>query len=188
MKKPVLVVVDIQKEYITPDRPFCLAGIGPSLANAERVLRHARQNGWQVIHVQHLQPSKQAENSQSSPDTENCAIFSADNEFSDFIPGFAPEAGESIAVKSDFSSYSSPAYRELLAACEGRDLYLLGYGSTMCCLATIVDGYHRGHRYRFIADASWSKKSELFTEAARHAHAVDVLRTFCEIRKTEEIV
>jgi hypothetical protein len=59
------------------------------------------------------------------------------------MPGFVPESGEPIAMKNDFSSYSSVQYRELLATSEGRDLYLIGYGSTMCCLATIVDGYHR---------------------------------------------
>lgn len=46
---PVLVVVDIQLEYITPGRPFYLETAGSSIKNARRVLDHARKNRWEII-------------------------------------------------------------------------------------------------------------------------------------------
>lgn len=41
---PVLVVIDIQKEYTTPGRSFHLETAGPSLERAGRVLDHARRS------------------------------------------------------------------------------------------------------------------------------------------------
>ena len=38
----VLVLVDVQKEYITEGRPFCLETIGESLENLRRLLAHGR--------------------------------------------------------------------------------------------------------------------------------------------------
>ena len=52
---PVLVLVDVQKEYIAEGRPFCLETIGPSLDNLRKLLAHARAKGWKVIHMRHQQ-------------------------------------------------------------------------------------------------------------------------------------
>jgi nicotinamidase-related amidase len=67
MGQKVLVVVDIQREYVTPGRPFHIQSIGASLENGRRVLAAARSKGWPVYHVRHLQ---------------NGAIFTRDNEYS----------------------------------------------------------------------------------------------------------
>ena len=52
---PVLVLVDVQKEYITEGRPFCLETIGESLNNLRRLLAHARSRGWKIVHMRHQQ-------------------------------------------------------------------------------------------------------------------------------------
>lgn len=58
---PTLVIIDIQKEYTTPNRPFYLKGIEPSLKNAQTLLAMARsQHNWQIAHVQHLRPEENA--------------------------------------------------------------------------------------------------------------------------------
>jgi len=45
---PTLVLLDIQREYISPDRAFYLTGISPSLNNCRILLKHARQNYWPI--------------------------------------------------------------------------------------------------------------------------------------------
>lgn len=52
--KKILCVVDIQKEYNSPNRQFYIPSIEDSLQNASRVLDHARANGWEILHMQHL--------------------------------------------------------------------------------------------------------------------------------------
>ena len=51
----VLVLVDVQKEYITEGRPFCLETIGESLENLRRLLAHGRKMGWKIVHMRHQQ-------------------------------------------------------------------------------------------------------------------------------------
>ena len=53
MAKNVLILIDIQQEYNTEDRPFYLHGIKPSLENCRRMLQFARDNDWEIIHIQH---------------------------------------------------------------------------------------------------------------------------------------
>ncbi len=56
--KKALVVIDVQREYSTPGRPFFLKGIDSSLENIRKILKGARQAEIPVIHVQHLQEGR----------------------------------------------------------------------------------------------------------------------------------
>jgi nicotinamidase-related amidase len=168
----VLVVIDIQREYVTEGRAFHLKGIAPSLENAGRVLAKAREDGWDIVHVRHLQAGE---------------IFNPESEYSGFVTGFEPIAGELSVVKSNFSSFSSPEFASVMERYKGLEIFVVGYGSTMCCLSTIIEGYHRGHRMVFVADASLAKSTARFDEASTHAYATDILATFSRITTATEV-
>ena len=174
MKSKVLVVVDIQGEYVAEGRPFHIRSIAPSLENAGRVLDHARRSNWKIIHIRHLQPG---------------AIFSPEGAYSGFIPGFEPRSNEQEIIKGDFSCYSAPAFTEqMLEHRKNEDeIVVIGYGSTMCCLSTIVDGYHRGNRFTFVRDASNAKASSNHSEASLHEHATDILSIYANVVTTAEL-
>lgn len=173
MKKPVLVVIDIQKEYITKGRSFCLENIGPSLINARNILDHARKNQWTVIHVQHFQEGE---------------IFNKNSEFSALVSGFEPIKGEHLVIKNDFSSYSSPEFVPLMKEYKEHPIFVIGYGSTMCCLSTIIDGYHRGNQFTFIKDASLAKKGSRFDELSTHEYATDIISTYAQVKTAQEVI
>ena len=42
LETPLLIAIDIQREYITPGRPYCLNGVDESLENCRDILAHAR--------------------------------------------------------------------------------------------------------------------------------------------------
>lgn len=165
-----LVVIDIQREYIAPGRRFQIQGIGPSLKNAYTMLRHARDHGWPIVHVQHLQEGD---------------LFNRSSDTSDFIDGFVPETGEVVAVKGNYSSFSSPAFVNFAADHPNHELVIIGYGTTMCCLSTIVDGYHRGHRFALVTDACAARAARGHSEASMHDHAVAILEPFARLTSTE---
>jgi nicotinamidase-related amidase len=170
MSTPTLVLVDVQNEYVTPGRPFRLAGIGPSLDNVRRLLARAREAGWRVVHVQHLQPG---------------AVFAPGTEHGAFIPGFEPAEGEAHVVKGKLSSYSEDAYRALIDAADG-EVLIAGYGSTMCCLATVVSGALFGHRYSFVHDASWARSPDgIMPESEVHRFATATLAIHAQLTTTE---
>jgi ureidoacrylate peracid hydrolase len=162
----VLVVIDIQKEYVTEGRAFHIKGIEKSLMAAHKMLTYARSESWPIVHVQHIQDS---------------GIFSLKEGFAGFVPEFEPRAGESVIVKNNFSCYSASAYQDFVAQFPGAELVVIGYGSTMCCLSTIIEGYHRGHQYVFMAEASNAKATSAGSEAETHRFAVDIIRTFAKV-------
>src|SRR6185295_8607364 len=97
--KPILVVIDIQKEYVTEGRPYFINGIGPSLEKAKSVMATARAAGWELVHIRHLQKGE---------------IFSPESPYSGFVAGFEPAKGESEIVKGDYSCYSAPEFARLM--------------------------------------------------------------------------
>lgn len=164
-----LVLIDIQREYVTPGRSFQIQGIGPSLENAYNMLQFARSNGWPIVHVQHLQDGD---------------LFGRESATSDFIDGFVPQDSETLAVKGNFSSFSSPEFERFANEHKDHELVVIGYGTTMCCLSTIVDGYHRGYRFALVEDACAARAARGNSEAAMHTHAVATLQTFARITQT----
>ena len=167
----VLVVIDIQKEYVTEGRPFYIRNIGSSLKSAKATLEYARTKVWKIIHVQHIQEGN---------------LFNPKSEFSSFVEGFEPKTGESAIIKGDFSCFSSTDFTHIMQDFRDSQIYIIGYGSGMCCLSTIIDGYHRGFKMNFVSDAS-SAKAKMFDEATTHAHMTDAISTFAKVLKSSEI-
>lgn len=166
-----LVVIDIQREYTTPGRKFCISSISPSLNNAYAMLRFARNQGWPIVHVQHLQDGE---------------VFNQHADTSDFVDGFVPERDETLAVKGNYSSFSSPEFTKFVADHADHEFVVIGYGTTMCCLSTIVDGYHRGYQFALVQDACAARATRGLTEASLHEHAVAILEPFARLTTTEQ--
>ncbi len=173
MTKQLLVLIDIQKEYTSEGRPFHIKSIGPSLRNAQRVLQQARDGDWPIIHVRHLQDGKS---------------FNVSSEFSHFVDGFSPLEGEVVATKNNVSSYSSPEFAKFAEAHSAYQFVIVGYGSTMCCIGTIVEGYHRGHRFTFIQDASAARAADGLSEESMHSHVSTIIKTFATVMDTVDMI
>lgn len=171
--KPVLIVIDIQREYSTPNRPFYINDILPSLNNANDVLTYARSNNWIIIHVKHLQKS---------------GIFKSQEVYSDYIEGFHPEDTELEFIKERFSCYSSSGFAAQLEALIDNDIYVIGYSSNMCVLSTIIDGYHRRNKMIFINDCSNAKSDGGKSEQEIHEVMTIVLSKFCKIFSKDEVI
>jgi nicotinamidase-related amidase len=165
---PILVLIDVQREYATEGRPFFLDGIVPSLEACRRLLAHARAQGWEVAHVRHEQDKEP---------------FKAGSEHTRFVAGFEPRRDEPVFVKSKLSAFTSEGFAEYAQRAQeaGRRLVVAGYGGTMCCLSTAVEGLHRGVRVMWVRDASLSRASAPESEAAMHAHVSSVMRVYADV-------
>ena len=177
---PTLVVIDVQKEYTTAGRPFYLKGIEPSLNNAKKLLELARLQAWDVVHIQHFR------NIPGSP------IFNRDvPEFSGFVDGFEPSAGEQHFEKSIFSCYSNPEFAAFMEAKKSEPIYVVGYGTSKCVLATAVAGCHLGHKLTVVSDATYCKAEEAkgFSEETLHqAMVVAIGSSFAQVESTADLL
>lgn len=46
-----LLVIDMQNDFLFPDRPLCVDGAMPTVPQIKKLLEYARSNAWTVIHV-----------------------------------------------------------------------------------------------------------------------------------------
>ncbi len=119
--KPSLILVDIQREYFTKNRVFYLNGYEESLSNCAKILSHARQQGWDIVHIQHFN---------KNPDSDR---FQQGSEFSDFAKGFEPQNREHVFIKHDYSCFSSPAFDEWISKKNKNEpIYMIGYSTGFC--------------------------------------------------------
>ncbi len=178
----ILVLIDIQKEYVTPGRPFYLSGIEPSLENSRQLLEFARKNDWERIHIQH-----------SNGDA--AERFNPQTEYFDFVEGFNPIDSEKHFVKMDFSCYSSPefsAYLSELFTSEqpAPNIYLIGYNTVMCCLSTLEEARRKKHKMHLVKDATLAKAIAGVTESDMHQIMLGVYaaKGLASLVTTEEII
>ena len=170
---PLLVMIDVQREYVTSGRPFFLNHIGPSLENCRRLLAHARSYSWPVAHVRHVQ---------------NGHLFNGALPYSRFVDGFEPKPDEMVFTKGNLSCYSSDEFSRLMRSAQGERIYVAGYNSLMCCLSTIVEGFHRGHRMTFVSDASLARATKHADEVEAHLHATDIISIYADVVRTGDVV
>ena len=177
---PTLLLIDIQKEYTTEERPFYLNNIDHSIENCKKMLTHARENAWRIIHVQHS-------NGPSAP------RFNPNEPFFKFVDGFEPLVGEEHYVKNDFSCYSNTelsSRMDEIASGTDEKIYMIGYNSVMCCLSTLEEARRRKHKITFVSDASLAKDIGIGNEEAMHEVMLKLYqaKTLAEIKKTAEIL
>jgi nicotinamidase-related amidase len=114
-------------------------------------------------------------------------IFAKGDANANFIDGFEPASGETHVTKGNFSSFSSPEFTNFLSPHKEKEIVVIGYGSTMCCLSTIIEGYHRGYNFTFVTDASAAKPTASHNTEALHKAATDILSTFCKVKTSTEV-
>lgn len=171
--RPLLVLIDVLREYIELGRPLRLDSIEKSLFRLARVLEHARQHRWSIAHVRWRQ---------------EYMLFNENQCFSEFISGFRPLGNEMVFCKPVASAYSSADFVSMMNTRGGEGVYIAGYQGPSACLATLVDGHSRGHRLKFIADASSSPRIQGADEATAHEYLVNFVRHYGEVMYSEDVI
>ena len=135
-----LVLVDLQQEYIASPRVLALEETKGALANCRAALAHARAMGLPVAFVRWI---------------DRTPIFNKASRFSRWIEGFEPHGVDMIFERNRPSCYASADFAEVMGG-SGGSFVLAGFAGEAACLATAIDGFHRGHTISFLADASAS--------------------------------
>ena len=147
-----LVLVDLQQEYVASPRVLALEETKGALANCGAALAHARAMGLPVAFVRWV---------------DRTPIFNKASRFSRWIEGFEPHGVDMIFERNRPSCYASADFAEVIGC---GSFVLAGFAGEAACLATAIDGFHRGHSITFLADASASHA--LNDVAANDVHRV----------------
>lgn len=68
------------------------------------------------------------------------------------------------------------------------EIFIIGYGSSMCCLCTIIDGIHRGYQFAIIEDATASKANKDISESEMHHSAIVILQQYAKVISTNDFI
>ena len=141
---PIVVLVDMQQEYLAKPRLLAISKIDRALDNCLRVLDHAREIGLPVAFMRLLNES---------------AFFNRATPFVRWIEGFEPYRNEMVFERSSPSCYSCEPFAALMNQSRG-GIVLAGFAGESACLSTLIDAFHRNHRVTYLCDASASHALE----------------------------
>lgn len=171
---PLLVLVDMQREYVEEGRPLYLRDIGDSLARCKRLLDTARQRHWDVAHIFWRR---------SGP------MFNPKTPYWEAIDGFHARAtSERVFFKAEPSAYSNELFARMMEERQPAMTYLAGYQGTLACLCTLVDAHDRRHNMAFVGDGSHSAATEAGGEMQTHRTLIEIVRQFGEVISASDLL
>lgn len=138
---PTLVLIDLQKEYVSEGRALRVFDAGAAVENCMVALKHARQIGIPVAFMRLSLKS---------------SFFNTATDFSRWIDGILPLGGDYVFEREKPSCYSSPDFADVIEK-SGGQIVIAGLSGDGACLATAIDGFNRGHNITFLRDASASQ-------------------------------
>ena len=122
-----LIVIDMQKALMD-DELYNFPGV---LENVSKVVGAARENGVEVIYVQH----------DAGPGTG----FSVGDEAFEIADEVAPKAGEKTFVKRINSAFGNKEFTAYLEEAEDKQLMIVGLQTNFCIDATVKSAFERGY-------------------------------------------
>ena len=141
---PIVVLVDMQQEYLAKPRLLAISEIDRALDNCRKVLDHSRKTGLPVAFIRMLNDS---------------AFFNRATPFVRWIEGFEPCRNEMVFERSSPSCYSCEPFAAMVSQSRG-GIVLAGFAGESACLSTLIDAFHRNHKVTYLCDASASHSLE----------------------------
>lgn len=166
---PVLVLIDLQQEYLAAGRGLALDNVAPALAKCRLALDHARSVGMPVAYVRWIGRT---------------AFFHPATRFARWIDGFEPQVCDMVFDRDRPSCYASPAFADVMDR-DQAPMVIAGFSGEAACLATAIEAFHRGQRLTFLTDASASHRLDDLSADEVHRSTSAIMGVFAEVLETE---
>ena len=170
---PLLVLVDLQREYLCADRRLGLQAPDSAIKNCSLLTEWARANRIPVAFVRWTQPGK---------------LFARGGNFTGWIEACSPSGSDMVFERSWPSCYASSEFAQMMDNGGGRNVILAGFTGSMACLATVIEGVQRQHRFTFVSDASLSHAIRHHTQSEVHDMASLIISQFAHVMDTLSLV
>ncbi|UZA68788.1 cysteine hydrolase family protein [Pseudomonas viridiflava] len=138
--KPGLIVVDLQNEYL-PTGKLPLTGIEAAVANAVRVIAHARSAGVPVFHIRH------------ESEGEGAGIFVKGSNGAEIQHAVAPQGEETVTVKKHINAFRETDLKHQLKTFGVQEVVVIGAMSHMCIDAVVRAAADMGYPVTVLHDA-----------------------------------
>ena len=165
---PVLVCADLQAQYLAEDR---FAG-----SEAERclaLLELWRTELWPVLHLKRIAQA---------------AWFDPASNLTDWGAVIRPQPGEMVFEHPLPSAYSSARFAEYTSNIRNIRCVVMGFSLDETILSTVIEGFHRSHRYEVIEDAVACRHTGVDNAASYKSAVVRVIGNFAGIRHSADLI
>jgi nicotinamidase-related amidase len=173
LKEPLLLLVDLQEEYLTKGRASYIESAPEALKNCSLLLDLARRHTWPVAHTRWLRRGNR---------------FNPTLRFSEWVPAFRPQTMDMVFERGAASCYADQSFRAMMEAGGGDPVILAGFTGSVSCLATLIQGASQGHEYIFVSDASASPASGDRSETEAHQCAAFIAAQHVKVARTCEFL
>lgn len=130
---PILVFADMQAQnFGEEDISAC------EVSRCIVLLQLWRAELWPVLHLKRVAQA---------------AWFDPEPNLTDWTPAFRPRPGEMVFEHPLPSAYSCSRFAEFMASMRGIHCLMAGCSLDETILATVVEGFHRSHRFAIVGDA-----------------------------------
>jgi nicotinamidase-related amidase len=158
---PIIVFVDMQREYRAKPRLPALPEIDRALDNCRKVLDHSRRIGLPVAFIRMLSET---------------AFFNRATPFVRWIEGFEPRRNEMVFERGSPSCYSCEPFCALVSQSRGES----------ACLSTLIDAFHRSRKVTYLCDASASHALEDIPAEQIHRAVLKISGLYGEVHETAD--
>ena len=132
-----------------------------------------RDNLWPVMHLKRIAQA---------------AWFNPASNLTDWIAELKPRPGELAFEHPLPSAYSSTRFAEYMSNMRNIRCVLLGFSLDETILSTVVDGFHRSHRYQIVSDAVACRRPGVGDAASYKLAVVKVIGNFAGVQASAELI
>jgi nicotinamidase-related amidase len=156
MKDYGLLIIDMQKDFVLPGAPACIAGAFDTVPVIARALDFFRQKGRPVFHVvrEHRADGSDVESIRLDRFLDNHACAVAGTPGCEIVDPLVPLPGEYRIVKKRFSAFMNTELDFMLRRLGISHLAVCGTQYPTCVRCTIFDAAAYGYQVTLLTDAA----------------------------------
>src|SRR6201995_45457 len=170
---PILVCTDLQTEYLTAGRNHVIADAEPIMSRCLEMMTLWRSNLWPVMHLKRIAQA---------------AWFNPASNLTNWITEMKPRPGELAFEHPLPSAYSSTRFAEYMSNMKNIRCVLSGFSLDETILSTVVDGFHRSHRYQVVSDAVACRRPGVGDAASYKQAVVKVISNYAGIEESADLI
>jgi nicotinamidase-related amidase len=170
---PILICADLQIEYLTEGRSHVITDADATISRCRDLMTLWRDNLWPVMHLKRIAQA---------------AWFNPASNLTNWIAEMKPRPGELAFEHPLPSAYSSTRYAEYMSHLKSIRCVLMGFSLDETVLSTVVDGFHRSHRYQVVGDAVACRCSGVGDAASYKQSVVKVIGNFAGIVRSDDLI
>ena len=170
---PILVCADLQIEYLTEGRRHVIADADAISSRCLELMTLWRNNLWPILHLKRIAQA---------------AWFNPASNLTNWIADLKPRPGELAFEHPLPSAYSSTRFAEYMANMKNIRCVMSGFSLDETILSTVIDGFHRSHRYQIVSDAVACRRLGTGDAASYKMAVVKVVGNFAGILESADLM